>query len=97
MAATPTAADDPNLQYAKKATGLALEHLKQAMKNGKEGDRLLKDLGWTRRAQQFIDRQEARLRAAAKANPNDEGGRRPKMRCAAWVCGRRRPIAPATT
>ncbi len=73
MAATPTAADDPNLQYAKKATGLALEHLKQAMKNGKEGDQLLKDLGWTREeAQQFIDRQEARLRAAAKANPNDE-------------------------
>ncbi len=73
MAATPTAADDPNLQYAKKATGLALEHLKQAMKNGKEGDQLLKDLGWTREeAQQFIDRQEARLRAAAKANPNDK-------------------------
>ena len=69
---TPTAADDPNLAYAKKATELALDHLKQAMKN-KDGDKLLKDLGWTREeAQQFIDRQEARLRAAAKANPNDE-------------------------
>ncbi len=73
IAATPTAADDPNLEYAKKATALALDHLKQAMKNGKDGDQLLKDLGWTpQEAQQFIDRQEARLRAAAKANPNDE-------------------------
>ncbi len=71
-----TTPDDPNLSYAKKATELALDRLKQAVKGGKDGDQLLKDLGWTRdEAQQFIDRQEQRLRAAAKNNPNDQDRR----------------------
>src|SRR5690606_6201187 len=58
-----TSPDEANLEYAKKATELALDHLKSSMKKGgKEADDLLNRLGWTREeAQQFINRQERRL------------------------------------
>jgi len=72
----PTKPDDPNLNYAKKATGLALDYLKNAMKSGKDGDELLNKLGWSRaEAEQFIKRQEQRLQNAEKPNANDEAKR----------------------
>jgi hypothetical protein len=71
-----TKPDDPNLNYAKKATNLALDYLKNAMKNGKEGDQLLKDLGWSRaEAEDFIRRQEQRLQAAQRPDPSDQSRR----------------------
>jgi len=71
-----TKPDIANLNYAKKATNLALDYLKNAMKNGKEGDELLKELGWTRaEAADFIKRQEQRLRDAERPNPDDQSRR----------------------
>lgn len=70
--AAPIEPEDPNLEYAKKATELALKHLKDAMRRS-DGDQLLKDLGWSRDdAEQFIRRQEERLSAASRANPSDK-------------------------
>ena len=46
------------------------------MKDGKQGDEVLKDLGWTRdEAEKFIDRQEQRLKNAQCANPEDPSRR----------------------
>ncbi len=74
--AQPTKPDDPNLNYAKKATELALDYLKNAMKNGKDGQEMLNQLGWSRaEAEQFIQRQEQRLRNAERPNSNDEAKR----------------------
>jgi len=71
-----TKPDNANLDYAKKATELALEHLKNAMKNGQEGNELLKNLGWTRaEAEDFIKRQEQRLQDAQRPDPNDPARR----------------------
>ena len=68
--------DEANLNYAKRATEMALDHLKSAMKNPKEGQELLKELGWTRaEAEQFIQRQEERLRNLEKPDPKDEARR----------------------
>ena len=64
------------MNYAKKATGLALDYLKNAMKSGKDGDELLNKLGWSRtEAEQFIKRQEQRLQNAEKPNANDDAKR----------------------
>ena len=65
--------DAANLDYAKKATQLSLDYLKNAMKSGKEGDDLLKNLGWSRtEAEDFIKRQEQRLQDAQRPDPNDQ-------------------------
>ncbi len=46
------------------------------MKNGKEGDELLKELGWNRaEAAEFIRRQEQRLADAQRPDPNDQSRR----------------------
>jgi hypothetical protein len=64
--------DDPNLSYAKKATELAIDRLKSALNNDKQGDNLLHDLGWSRdETEQFIRRQEERLQNAERPNPED--------------------------
>jgi hypothetical protein len=79
----PTAADklnggpaapieDPNLAYAKKATELALDRLKKALK-ASDNDNLLRDLGWSRaEAEEFVKRQEERLQNANLSNRNDD-------------------------
>ncbi|HEX3659387.1 MAG TPA: hypothetical protein VHV55_26605 [Pirellulales bacterium] len=60
--------EDPNLDYARKATDLALERLKhQLQKPG--SDDLLNKLKWTREdAQRFINRWEAMKQAAKQDN-----------------------------
>lgn len=68
--AAPT--DDPNLAYAKKATELALDRLKKALK-ASDNDNLLRDLGWSRAdAEEFVKRQEERLQNANLSNRNDD-------------------------
>ncbi len=47
-AQAPIKPDEANLEYAKKATELALDHLKNSLKQGgKDADNLLDQLGWT--------------------------------------------------
>jgi collagen type III alpha len=63
--------DEPNLDYARRATDLALEHLKDQM--AKNNSELLDRLGWTREdARKFIQKWEQMKRAAAQQGP--EGG-----------------------
>src|SRR5262249_18042954 len=74
LASGPAAAtDDPNLSYAKKATELALDRLKKALKANDNGDNLLRDLGWSRaQAEEFVKRQEERLQNANLPSRNDD-------------------------
>ena len=61
----PTVADEANLDYARKQTELALEHLEDQL--AKDKPDLLEHLGWTRQqAQQFINGWQ-QLRQAADA------------------------------
>ncbi len=53
-------AADANLDYTRKATDLALEHLKDQLADGRDDSELLKQLGWTREeADAFLQRWEA--------------------------------------
>jgi hypothetical protein len=69
--AEPTSAgspgEKPNLDYARQATDLVLEYLRDQQQ--KPDDRLLRDLGWTPEdLQKFVDRWESLKRAAAESD-----------------------------
>ncbi|MGD9720336.1 MAG: hypothetical protein AB7O59_07110 [Pirellulales bacterium] len=68
----PEAADEANLDYARKATDLALSHLKDELAKDQPDPDLLNKLGWTREElAQFVKRWEE-MRANADA-PGDTG------------------------
>jgi hypothetical protein len=72
---TKSVADDPNLEYARKQTDLALEYLRDQMAKEKSG--LLDQLGWSREdADQFLRRWEAMKRAAAEQGPQGVAARK---------------------
>lgn len=72
-----TPPDDPNLDYARKATDLALEHLRDQMKNGQPDPELMKKLGWSRDdLKNFLDRWEAMRRRADQQGTEGDAGRR---------------------
>jgi len=61
-------ADAPNLEYARKATDLALEHLKDQLSKDEPDPALLAKLGWTREdLERFVRRWES-LRRDAEGN-----------------------------
>jgi hypothetical protein len=65
---------DPNLEYARKATDLALEHLKDQM--DQDDSDLLDRLGWSpEEAKRFIEKWEQMKRAAARQDPEGEEAR----------------------
>jgi hypothetical protein len=65
--AKPTAGEDPNLDYARKATDLALEHLKDQLAKDKPDQELLDKLKWSREdLQKFVDHWERMKRQAAQ-------------------------------
>lgn len=66
--------DDPNLEYANKATDLALEHLKDQM--DRADSNLLDRLGWSpEEAKEFIKRWEQMKRAAAQGDTQGKTAR----------------------
>lgn len=68
----PQVDNEANLEYAKRATDLVLERLKQEQKNPADQQQLLQHLGWTPdQLDAFVKRWES-LRAAAQA-PGVEG------------------------
>ncbi len=68
-------ADKANLDYAKEATDLGLEHLRDQMKQ--PDSELLKRLGWTpEEARQFIERWEQMNRGAEQEGPGGDQARR---------------------
>ncbi len=66
----PGSADDPNLEYSRKQTELALEYLEDQLAKEKPDQRLLDRLGWTREdLKEFVDRWQQMKRAAAEEGP----------------------------
>ncbi len=62
---TPDAAEEANLEYARKATDLALEHLKDELRKEHPDAELLKQLGWSRAdLENFVKRWEQMRRQA---------------------------------
>ncbi len=71
----PSAADEANLDYARKQTELALEHLEDQL--GKDKPELLERLGWTReQAQRFIDRWQQLRQAADEKGPRGDAAKK---------------------
>ena len=65
-------ADEANLEYARKATDLALTHLKDELAKDKPDQELLDRLGWSKAdLEKFVRRWEA-MRAGAQA-PGERG------------------------
>ncbi len=63
----PPAGEDPNLDYARKATDLALEHLKDQVAKEKPDQELLDKLKWTPEdLRKFVDHWERMKRQAAQ-------------------------------
>jgi len=74
-APTDSAADSANLDYARRQTELALEHLRDQL--AKEQPELLDKLGWTKDdARRFLDRWERMRRAAEQQGPQGEQAKR---------------------
>ncbi len=72
-------ADKANLDYTRKATDLALEHLKDQLNDNPTDPELLDRLGWTRDdAQRFIKRWEA-MRKQAASNSDEAGSARREL------------------
>jgi hypothetical protein len=70
-------AADPNLEYTRKATDLAIEHLKDQLSDGRDDSELLKELGWTRaEADNFLQRWESMRRESQSSGPKGEAARR---------------------
>jgi hypothetical protein len=66
-------ADDPNLEYARKATDVALQHLKNEVDNRE----FLDKLGWTsEEARAFLKRWEQMKSDAQKNDPRGQQARR---------------------
>ena len=71
----PPGGDDPNLEFARRATDLALEHLKD--QTDQDDSELLDRLGWTAEdAKKFIQKWEQMRRAADQKGPEGEAARR---------------------
>jgi collagen type III alpha len=71
----PSEADQANLDYARKQTELALEHLEDQL--AKDKPDLLDRLGWTReQAQSFIDRWQQLRRAAEEKSPRGQDAKK---------------------
>ena len=65
-------AEEANLQYARKATDLALEHLKDELRKDQPDPELLKRLGWTKKdLENFVKRWE-QMRKQAQG-PDEKG------------------------
>jgi hypothetical protein len=61
------------LDYARKATDLALEHLRDQLENGEPDQKLLDELGWSRDdLQKFLQRWETMKQRAETANEKSE-------------------------
>lgn len=68
------AGEDPNLEYAREATNLALEHLKDQM--DRADSELLGQLGWTPdEARRFVQKWEQMQQAAARQGPEAAAAR----------------------
>ena len=68
-------ADEANLDYARRQTELALEHLRDQL--AKEKPRLLDRLGWTKEeARRFLDKWEAMSCLAAEPGPQGDTARK---------------------
>ena len=62
--------DKPNLDYAKRATDLALDHLRNQLKDGKPDQELLDRLGWSKNdLQKLLTRWETMQREAQQPGP----------------------------
>ncbi|MEX0641058.1 MAG: hypothetical protein WD468_00075 [Pirellulales bacterium] len=73
---SPTVPDKPNLEDAEKATDLALDHLRDRMKQGDE-QALLEKLGWTREdADQFLRKWDQLKREAKGSGATAENARK---------------------
>ena len=71
----PPAPDDPNLEYSKKQTTLALEHLADQI--AKEKSDLLPQLGWDKNyAENFLRQWEEMRKAAAQPGPQGDAAKR---------------------
>jgi hypothetical protein len=65
--------DAANLEYARKATDLALEHLRDQLEKGEPDQKLLDELGWSRDdLQKFLQRWETMKQRAETANDKSE-------------------------
>lgn len=70
-------ADEANLEYSRKATDLALQHLKDQLRKNPGDPELLKKLGWTRdEAKQFIQRWETMRKQAQTPDARGAQARR---------------------
>jgi hypothetical protein len=68
--------DDPNLEFARKATDLAIERLKDQLAKDKPDPELLEKLKWTREdMEQFVRRWEELKRSAKEAGERGKNGR----------------------
>ena len=79
--------DKANLEYSKRATDLALEHLRHQLKDGQPDQDLLDRLGWSKDDLQKMlarwEKMQARSSAARGAGTEGEGqtsGRTPQSR-----------------
>ena len=71
-------ADDPNLEFARQKTDLALEYLKDQLNKGEPDQELLDKLGWTAEdMSRFVARWEEMKR---KANERGAGGKEAQKR-----------------
>ena len=62
--------DDPNLEYTKKATDLAIEYLKDQLAKGKPDQKLLDELKWTPDdMRRFVDQWDRFKKQADAADP----------------------------
>jgi len=70
----PGAQQDPDLEFARRQTALALEHLKEQME--KQDSDLFDRLGWDReQARRFLEQWEAMQRAAAQQDAEGQAAR----------------------
>ncbi len=73
----PEVADEANLDYARKATDMALTHLKDELAKEQPDADLLKDLGWSRdELQNFVNRWDQMRRDACAPGAKGETARR---------------------
>ena len=73
---TADSADDANLEYAQKATDLALKYLKDELAKEEPNAELLKSLGGQDKLRQFVEQWEEKSRAAQQHNAESTDARR---------------------
>ena len=77
LAGADRAGDDPNLDYARKATELAVQRLKDQLAKGEPDPELLKKLQWTKEdAQQFVQRWQEMMRQSQQPDAQGSEARR---------------------